>query len=226
LILSSNTFSQFNKTFGISVNVVYNSSASIYLSPNSSDVILRNNSFLLEDIYNPSVEFRYRLTESIILGFGTEYMTAAAVGPNLTIFLGNSPVTIDVQDGFTLIPLELSAYYLLPFSTERIKFLMGGGIGYYIGSHIRKFGDVEVSNAERKSAYGIHVSLSMDYIILNFLSVRGEMKFRDPQFNVKSDYSRKEVNYNGNTIRLPQESFDSKINVDGVAFVLGIAFHF
>jgi hypothetical protein len=90
LILSSNTFSQFNKTFGISVNVVYNSSASIYLSPNSSDVILRNNSFLLEDIYNPSVEFRYRLTESIILGFGTEYMTAAAVGPNLTVFLGNS----------------------------------------------------------------------------------------------------------------------------------------
>jgi len=66
----------------------------------------------------------------------------------------------------------------------------------------------------------------MDYIILNFLSVRGEMKFRDPQFNVKSEYSRREVNYDGNIIRLPQESFDSKINVDGVAFVLVSLFIF
>jgi len=102
MIISSNAFSQFNKIFGISINVVYNSSASIYLSPNSSDVILRNNSFLLEDIYNPGIDFRYRLTESIILGFSTEYMTATAVGPNLTVFLGDSPVTIDVEDGLFL----------------------------------------------------------------------------------------------------------------------------
>lgn len=103
---------------------------------------------------------------------------------------------------------------------------MGGGAGYYIGSHIRKFGDAEVSNVERKAAYGIHVHLTMDYLINDFVSLRGEMKFRDPQFTVKSKYSKLEVNYNGNIIRLAQESFDSKINVDGVTFVLGIAFYF
>ena len=226
LIFCTNAFAQFNKTFGVSVNVVYNTSASIYLSPNSSDVILRNNSFLIENIFNPSVDFRYKLSESIIVGFNTEYMTSSSIGPNLTVFTGNSTVTIDVEDGFRLIPLELSAYYLLPFSTERFKFLMGGGMGYYFGSHVRKFGDVEVSNAERKVAYGIHVSISMDYLIKDFISVRGEMKFRDPQFNVKSKYSKKEVNYYGSIIRLAQDSFDSKINVDGVTFILGLAFHF
>jgi len=226
IIISTNAFAQFNKTFGVSVNAVYNTSASIYLSPNSSDVILRNNSFLIENIFNPAVDFRYKMSESIVVGFNTEYMTSTSIGPNLTVFLGNSTVTIDVEDGFRLIPLELSAYYLLPFSTERFKFLMGGGMGFYIGSHIRKFGDVEVSNAERKTAYGIHVSISMDYLIKDFISVRSEMKFRDPQFTVKSKYSKKEVNYNGNVIRLAQDSFDSKINVDGVTFILGFAFHF
>lgn len=226
LSLASCTSAQFNKTFGVSLIAVYNTSASIYLSPNSSDVILRNNSFIIEDIFNPAIDFRYRLTESIFLGFNTEYMISTSVGQNLTVFLGSSTVTIDVEDGFKLIPLELSAYYLLPFSTERFKFLMGGGLGYYIGSHVRKFGDVQVSNAERKAAYGIHVSISMDYLVKDFVSVRSEMKFRDPQFNVKSKYSSRVVNYNGNIINLAQDSFDSKINVDGVTFILGMAFHF
>lgn len=226
LFISTNVLAQFNKTFGVSVNAVYNTSARIYLSPNSSDIILRNNSFIIENIFNSSIDFRYRLSESIILGFNTEYMATTSIGPNLTVFLGSSTVTIDVEDGFRLIPLEMSAYYLLPFSTERFKFLMGGGMGYYLGSHIRKFGDVEVSNAERNAAYGIHVSISMDYLIKEFVSVRGEMKFRDPQFTVKSKYNKKEVNYNGNIIRLAQDSFDSKINVDGVTFILGLAFHF
>lgn len=223
---SLNTMAQFNKTFGISVNAVYSTSASIYLSPNSSDVFLRNNSFLIEDIFNPSIDFRYRVSESILLGFSTEYMISSATGPNLTVFIGNNTVTIDVEDGFKLIPLELSAYYFLPFSTEHFKFLMGGGIGYYLGSHVRRFGDVEVSNLERKAAYGVHVSISMDYLIKDFVSVRGEMKFRDPQFSVKSKYSKKEVNYDGRLIILVKDSFDSKINVDGVTFILGLAFHF
>lgn len=226
IISTMNSYAQFNKTFGISVNAIYNTSARIYLSPNSSDIILRNNSFLIEDIFNPSIDFRYRLSESIIIGLSTEYMVKTSVGPNLTVFLGNGTITIDIEDGFRLIPLELSAYYLLPFSTEKFKFLMGGGMGYYIGSHIRKFGDVDVSNAERKAAYGIHVSISMDYLIKEFISIRGEMKFRDPQFTVKSSYNKQEVNYNGSIIRLAQDSFDSKINVDGVTFSLGAAFHF
>lgn len=223
---SVNIFSQFNKTFGISVNAVYNTSAKIYLYPNSSDVFLRNSSFELEDIFNPSIDFRYNLTESLIIGLNADYMVKTSLGPNLTVFIGNSTVRIQVEDGFRLIPLELSAHYLLPFSTEYFKFLMGGGIGYYIGSHIRKFGDVEVSNIERKAAYGIHVSISMDYLIKDFVSVRGEMKFRDPQFTVKSKYSKQEVNYEGNIIRLAQDSFDSKVNLNGLTFILGLAFHF
>src|SRR5690606_1856401 len=127
---------QFNgKKFAVSVNAVYTTTAKIYLSPNSSDQIIRNSFFPLDDIVNPSVDLKYSLTDQIILGLGTEYMKETKSGKNLTAFSGNQTVAVDVEDGFILIPLEFSVYYKLPFSTEKFKFLMGGGAGLYFGEH-------------------------------------------------------------------------------------------
>ncbi len=166
LLVSSYAEAQFgDKHFSIGVNGVYTTTARVYLNPNSSDPVLRNNAFEISDIFNPAVDLRYRITDDIILGIGTEYMKSTASGPNLTAFFGNSTVTIDVNDGFLLIPLEVSGYYILPFSTEKFKFLMGGGAGYYYGEHIREFGDASVSTVSRDFAYGIQVSVSMDYMI-------------------------------------------------------------
>ena len=227
VLLSSYADAQFDgKRFSIGVNGVYTTSARIYLNPNSSDPVLRNHAFGIADIINPSIDFRYRITNDIIIGLGTEYMKTTAAGPNLTAFSGNSTVTIDVNDGFLLIPVEISGYYLLPFSTEKFKFLMGGGAGYYYGEHIREFGDESVSTESRDFAYGIQVSVSMDYMIRDDITVHSEMKFRDPQFKVKSAYDKLEVNYNGQIIRLAQKTFDSKIDVDGVTFILGFSFLF
>jgi outer membrane protein W len=227
LLLSSYADAQFgDRHFSLGVNGVYTTSARIYLNPNSSDPILRNHAFELSGIFDPSVDFRYKITDDIIIGFSTEYMKASASGPNLTAFSGNSTVTVDVNDGFLLIPLEFSGYYILPFSTEKFKFLMGGGAGYYFGEHVREFGDASVSTVSRDFAYGIQVSVSMDYMIRNDLTVHSEMKFRDPQFKVKSAYNGLEVNYNDQTIILPQKTFDSKIDVDGVTFILGMSYLF
>jgi outer membrane protein W len=227
IFFTSIIFPQYNgKNFSLSVNGVYTTTAKLFLNPNSTDVTVRNQSFLIEDILNPGLDFRYRLTEPIAIGLNIEYMVKTSSGPNLRLFSGSSAVTVDVEDGFKMIPVELSIHYLLPFSTESFKFFMGGGMGYYFGEQIRKFSDVEVENAERKSAYGIHVSISMDYVINSIIAVRGEMKFRDPQFTVKNRYTKEFVNYEGDVYRIPQEFFDSKINVDGVTFVLGAVFLF
>lgn len=214
------------KRFSIGINGVYTTTAEIYLNPNSSDPILRNNAFEISDIFNPALDLRYRLTDAIIIGLGTEYMKATASGPNLTAFVGNSTVTINVTDGFLLIPVELSGFYILPFSTEKFKFLMGGGVGYYYGKHIREFGNASVRAITRNFAYGIQVSVSMDYLILDNLSVHSAMKFRDPQFKVENAYNELEVNYNNQKIILAQRTFNSKIDVNGVTFILGISFLF
>jgi hypothetical protein len=213
--------------FSLGVNAVYTTTARLYLSPNSSDPTIRNNYFPMEDIINPAFEIRYRLTEKIIIGFGSEYMEKTKRGRNLTVFTqGGQTQTIEVDDGFRLIPFELTVYYLIPFSTEDFKFLMGGGGGYYFGEHVRNFGDANVKNESRKSAYGIHVLVGMDYMLRDNISLRFEMKFRDPQFNITSKYSSLKVNYRGRIVTVPQETFPSKINVDGVTFLLGAAFHF
>ena len=212
--------------FSLGVYGFYTTSASIFLNPNASDIVLRNSSFDIEDIFNPGVDIRFRVSEPLILGLSVEYMNITETVLNLNVFLGGSIVTIEVEDGFKLIPIEFTAYYLLPFSTEGFKFLMGGGLGYYNGEFIRKVGEAEVISVQEENAIGIHVSVSMDYIPINNVAVRFQMKFRDPQFTVTSHYSRTEVEYEGNVIILPEESFETKINVDGITFMLGAAFQF
>ncbi|MBU1961346.1 MAG: hypothetical protein KJ675_09065, partial [Gammaproteobacteria bacterium] len=77
-------------------------------------------------------------------------------------------VLFEVEDGFRVIPVELTAYYLFPFSTDQFFFMMGGGLGYYRGEFTRKFSDVDLSIQQRQFAIGIHVSASMDLCRWNF----------------------------------------------------------
>ncbi len=227
LLINFPNFCQYNgNDFSIGVYGFYTTSASIFLNPNASDIVLRNSSFDIEDIFNPGVDIRFRVSEPLILALSAEYMNITETAPNLNVFLGGSIITIDVEDGFKLIPIEFTAYYLLPFSTVGFKFLMGGGLGYYKGEFIRKIGDAEVTSVQEETAIGIHVSVSMDYIPINNAAVRFQMKFRDPQFTVTSHYNGTEIEYEGNVIIVPEGSFDTKINVDGITFMLGVAVQF
>lgn len=227
LLLLKPAFPQFNEhNFGISANLVYTTSAEIFLNPNSSDPVVRNQSYTLEDIFNPSLDVRYRLSEFFILGLNVEYINKSANAPNLTAFVGSQLIVFNVEDGFRVIPFELTAHYFFPFSTEDFKFLMGGGIGYYRGEFTRKFSDVALSVVQRKIALGIHVSASLDYMLISNVSFRFEMKFRDPQYEVRSEYTKTEVIYQGETVNLPNDAFETKVNIDGLTFVIGIVYHF
>ncbi len=87
--LVSNTFAQFDSLgLGISINAVYTTSADIFLNPNSSDAEARNRSFLIEDIWNPGIDIRYRFSSEFILGLNVEYIKKTANQPNLTAFIG------------------------------------------------------------------------------------------------------------------------------------------
>ncbi len=212
--------------FAVSVNANYTTSSKLYLFPNAIDPFLRNQNIPLEDIYSYSVEVRYAFNESIALGLGTELIERTEFGKNITV-TGPAGITrLEIEDGFRMFPIELTLYYIMPFSTEQFKFFMGGGGALYIGEHIRKFGTASVSNESRKFAYGIHVSAGMEYMITDYFSVRGETQFRDPEFEVTSKYNSKEILYNGNTYIIPNDTFDSEINIDGVTFTLGAVIHF
>jgi len=62
----------------------------------------------------------------------------------------------------------------------------------------------------------------MDYMIISNIAARFEMKFRNPQYTVTSKYSKPQVTYQGNVIELPENAFDTKIDIDGLTFILGL----
>jgi hypothetical protein len=224
LLFPATLLSQYNGAFmSIGAYGVYTTSASIFLNPNASDVVIRNQSFVIEDITNPGADIRIRISEPLILGLNVEIIKITEPSPNLSAFVGGSVVRLNVEDGFRLIPIELTAYYLLPFSTEGWKFLMGGGVAYYNGEFIRKIGNTSVSNVNKEAEFGIHVSASVDYVPISFAVVRFQMKFRDPQFTVSSRYDQQEIEYQGHIVTLPGETFETKINMDGITFMLGLA---
>ena len=227
LFFSASSIAQYNDNdFGLGLNFVYTTNARIFLNPNSPDPVERNSSFGLTDIINPGINLRYKLVENVLLDLNLEYMESTATGNNEKVITNTGLRYIQVKDGFKVIPLELSLYYLIPFSTEKFKFLMGGGVGYYYGSMIRKFGNAEVSNVERNSAYGIQVAVDVNYLLRENIAFKLEMKFRDPQFTVKSRYNQQQYDYNGTKVTVTRQEFDSKIDINGVTFVLGTIFYF
>lgn len=214
------------KKFSLSTGIDYTTSGQIFLNPNSTDIIIRNKSFELEDIFSPYIDLRYNLNESIIIGIGTEYINKSERGLNLSVVAGTQIVKLEVEDGVKFIPIELSFYYLMPFSTDNFLFTMGGGIGYYYGVQTRKFGDTEIETIDRKFSVGILVSMGMEYVILPELGIRLDLKFRDPEIKLINKYKSNIVKYNGNEITLLQDTFDSRINLNGIAFFIGLVFNF
>lgn len=204
----------------------YTTSAKIFLTPNASDPEIRNRSFILNSFFNNGIEARFSINENINLSLNVEYISVKGNGRNLIAFSNNNSISLNVEDGFNLIPIEISGFYKLPFSSESILIFMGGGFGYYYGEMIRNFADISVSTIDRKTAYGIHVIVSTDYLINKYFAIRGEMKFRDPQFIVNSEYNKQTTIYEGNEIFIGQKTFDTKINVDGVTFTLGLVLNF
>ena len=223
IVLTFQSFAQSDSaTIGIAVNAVYTTSAEVFLNPNSSNPEVRNNSTTFEDIWSPALDIRYRFSKEFLLGLNVEYISKTSIEPNLTAFIGNQVFIFEVEDGFKVVPIELTAYYHFPFSTEDFKFMMGGGLGYYLGEFVRKFQDVQLEVTQRKFALGLHDTASMEYMIISNIAARFEMKFRNPQYTVTSKYSKPQVTYQGNVIELPENAFDTKIDIDGLTFILGL----
>jgi hypothetical protein len=200
----------------------YTSSSRLYLSPKASDETVRNSSYALDHIYSPALEVKYLLSEQLSLGLNIEYIKKTEKGIFVNVIEDRSVVSVEIEDGYGIVPVELSLYYHLPFSSDEWRLSIYGGGAFYIGSHIRKLGDLEVENLKRKLAYGIQVGVLCDYVINRFLAVSGELKFRDPEVSLTTSYKEQTVHYGSRTLIMGQNSFDSKINIDGITYSLGI----
>ena len=214
-------YAQYNgNRFEVTANYIYTATSKLYLQPNSSDPIIRGTHENLDGIWSYSGEIGYRVYEDIVIGLGVEYIEKTFTNRNMNL----GGIRAVMKDGYKVIPVTLTAYYTLPFSTEFFKFFMGGGGGLYFGKHIRHLGDITASTISNKVGYGIHVTVGMDYVFRKNFALRTQMRFRNPEFEMHNKYSSNVVNYDGRTFLLSTDTFDSKVDIDGISFVVGILF--
>jgi hypothetical protein len=131
---------------------------------------------------------------------------------------------VPVNEGFQLRGLEISGYYVVPISSENIQFYLGGGFGLYDGDRIYSIASATAAMTESQSNVGIHVFTGIDYKVASHFALRGELKFRDPHFDVKTKFDQLTVEYAGKNIRLDQNETTTRINLYGVNYMVGLVF--
>ncbi|MGK9369290.1 outer membrane beta-barrel protein [Melioribacter sp. Ez-97] len=202
----------------ISLTGNYTTSSKLFLHPESSNLDMKYVYEELNDIYSLSGEIRYYLSESIETALAFEMIRKTIIRDDFNL----NGTAISIEEGYKLYPIDLSVYYRLPFSSDKFKFFMGGGIGVYIGKMIRNVVNVSTENDRFNIDFGIQASLGIDYYINDKIALRGHIRFRDPDIKLKSRYTGAFVNYEGKSYLLYPEAYTTKVNVDGITFGIGI----
>ena len=131
---------------------------------------------------------------------------------------------IPVSEGFVVYPLEFSGYFLIPFSSEDVRVYLGGGVGWYFGERIYSVASAQAATLNSPSGFGIHVLTGADVRITSKIAVRGELKFRDPQFDSVNRFEDSSTTYRGVTINLDPSSSKTRVNLNGITYGLGLVF--
>lgn len=211
-------------SFSVGVRGSYTTSSKVFANPDSPSPDVRSQYLDFSNIYGGGIEFRFKPPDdNFFISLSIEYLSKRQEQSQLTA-LTTPPRRVDVADGFRLIPIELGANIFIPLGSETVRMAMGGGLGLYYGERILSVAGAQARQQKKPIHYGIHVESSFDYRIASRISVRADMKFRDPEVTTESQFEENTIQVNGSTVKLPQNSFRTKINVDGLSLGLGVVF--
>ncbi len=214
------------QTRTISVKGLYTSSSRLFPSPDADDEVARFRYNSLDHIFGYGADVRLAIPRiNVILGITVEYLTKT--DDFITRYeQEDEAYFVPTIDGYHIIPIELSGYFLIPISSERLRFYIGGGAGVYLGRRTYEIGDAQSKSLEQSVYWGIHVVSGIDYFFHSHIGMRFEMKFRDPDIETRNRFEDDTVTYAGRTFDLPAGDVPSRINVDGISFTLGMVFRF
>lgn len=195
----------------------------VFTDPNSPDAFQRSQFFSLEDFFGYGVEVRYQLPETnIALGLSADYIETT-IGHSIPLSTSKS---VPVEDGYRVIPLEMTGYFIIPVSGQTFGVFMGGGVGGYFGKRLYKLGDTEAPTTEEGHGFGIHVLGGLSYRFTAWFSLNAEMKFRDLQFQTTNQFATSTALYKGMPITVSRAPSAARVHTDGVVFQLATVFRF
>ena len=207
--------------FSVVVTGTMTTSSQIFLTPDAVDIPLQAQSLTVSDFFGYGAELRYHIPEtSLSLGVSAEYIRAR----RSTSISTQSFRAIPVEDGYTVIPVEFTGYFLIPLSGETFGVFMGGGGGLYFGTRTYTVGNLASLSAPTNPGFGIHVLGGISYRFFGPLAAVFEMKFRDVQFRAENTFPSSPVRYNDLVLNVGTTPFASRVQTDGIVLQLGLAF--
>jgi len=196
---------------------------SLFLSPNAPEPEMRAKALELTDFLGSGIEIKYLFPHSnLAVSLSAEYLRFRQSNPKQVSYQSEIPA----EDGYVAIPVELTGYFIIPASGQTVKVFIGGGGGVYFGRRQYTLAGAEAAVTDTKPGFGIHVLGGVSYHFTDWLSLVGEMKFRDLQFRSTNAFQVSRVLYQGSLFPLPQTPFESSVQTDGIVFQLGVGVSF
>lgn len=202
----------------VSFSVGYLDASQIFLYPQSSDPVQRDETADIGGTLCYSGGYRFTLHPSVALQLHAEFASARSSR--------RDQVGTVVENGFNVWLLEANAVFMLPFSTRRFQMYVGGGGGMYNGRRVHSIAGIPAETVKSTPAVGIHVLVGAEYFLTEQLAARADIIFRDPQISVENRFPQKSVLSNGVEYPLRDDPFLSHINLNGNVYSLGFSWYF
>jgi hypothetical protein len=191
----------------------------LYPNTNAPSDFDRGQSIELSSSFGAGIEIRYTMPDRhVAIGFSVDEVSTTAS----TTLSAGAAVAIPVEDGIRAVPVELTGYFIIPFSGEKITVYMGGGAGLYFGRRAYRIGSAESESASVPPGFGIHVLTGMSYRLIDHVEVMFDMKFRDLQFEAENRFTSRTTNIDGYLYSLPTGPIRSRSQTDGIILQLGV----
>ncbi|MFI5252333.1 MAG: hypothetical protein ACHQQQ_07890 [Bacteroidota bacterium] len=211
------------RLYSISFYGSYTTSSKLYYSPDDPNDIVRAQNIPIDQIFGIGFDVRRSFGESgVQIGLSVERLYKTQIEYLPVDPSGYTPIT----DGYLVFPVEFTGYFTIPFSNETVQMYMGGGGGAYFGERQYVEGGTSARVIDKTTNFGIHVLTGLQFNFQSSLAVRCEVKFRDVQFKSTNAFTTPITYDNGNFIPLSTQPFDSRISIDGIVMMIGLAYRF
>jgi len=193
----------------------------LFPNPGATDPLARAQSYGFVDFFGYGFEVQYHIAgTNLSVGASADVIRSTQ---SRTIVAGAQRF-VPAQDGFRIVPVELTGYFRIPITEGSFGVFMGGGVGVYFGERQYSLAGLEAPLVSSRAGYGIHVLGGVQYRFTDRLSLSTELKFRDAHFESTNAFTQLQVRYGDTMVNLPQKPFLSSIHTDGMVVQLGAAF--
>ena len=212
--------------YSIIPSVNYVSSATIQLNAFSLNQFERGLTEELSGGYGYGISIRKKLfNEDLSFGISTEYTKITDDEVTQTFQVDSVRARGKVTEELWVIPVEFTGYFNIPNFSDDIEIYLGGGLGVYFGDRVRSIQNIKSKTISKEPGFSFVILSGMELLLSKQFSGVFEIRFRQGEYSVKSEFPVSFLNVNGITYPI-DKNLNSNIFVDGLKLSLGIAYNF